>query len=71
MTKGKLRYRMKMKTGFLNITVSNVMMEWTAGIKVIMVTLTRLDWVDWRVLVSPLLLIQRKNKNWTFNNMEI
>ena len=39
MTKGKLRYGMKMKTGFLNITVSNVMMEWTAGIKVIMVTL--------------------------------
>ena len=47
MTKGKLRHGIiKKKTGFLNITVSNVMMEWTAGIKVIMVTLTRLDWAD-------------------------
>ena len=30
----------------------------------------RLDWVDWRVPVSPLLIIQREN-NKTFNNMEM
>ena len=53
------------------ITVLTVMMEWTADIKVIMVTLTRLDWIDWWVLVSPLLLIQRENNNRNFNNMEI
>ena len=54
-----------------DITMLTEMMEWTAGIKVIMVTLTRLDWVDWRVPVSPVLIIQRENNNWTFNNMEM
>ena len=49
------------------ITVLALMMEWTAGIKIITVTLTRLDWMDWRVLVLPLLLIQKENINWTFN----